>query len=218
MGDKTDFIFENEWLIYKIINKYKNHFEVEDLYQVGVIGLIKAHNNYQEKYNTKFTTYAYPYVLGEVLKYINNFRSIKLNKDMKILYSKILKGMEILSQRLMKNPTTYELSLFLEIDEKIIEDVLIANSNIDSLDKIISDDDKNLELYDRFGYFDKDIENYSLNYAIDNLSFEEKNIIEARFFDDMSQREVGETLGMYQVEVSRKEKKILKKLYNDIAA
>lgn len=217
MDNITDVILENEGLIYKIINKYKNYFELDDLYQVAVIGLIKASKNYQDCYNTKFTSYAYPYILGEVIKYINDFRSIKLNKNNKILYSKILKAKEILSQKLMKIPTIYELSLFLEIDEETINEVIIANSTIDSLDKIISEDDKNLELYDKFGYCDSFIENYSLLSELEKLSPEERQIIIARYYDNMSQKEVGEALGMYQVEVSRKEKKILQKLKDNIA-
>jgi len=216
MENITNIIIENEGLIYKIINKYKNYFELEDLYQVAVIGFIKAYKNYQQNYNTKFTSYAYPYVLGEVIKYINEFRSIKLNKNSKMLYSKTLKAKDILSQKMMKTPTTYELSLFLEIDEQIINEVLIANSTIDSLDKIISEEDKNLELYNKFGYCDQTIENYSLISELEKLSKEEREIIISRYYDDMSQKEVGEKLGMYQVEVSRKEKKILRKLHDNI--
>jgi len=218
MTEITDLILENEGIIYKIINKYKNYFELEDLYQVAVMGIIKAYKNYQSSYNTKFTSYAYPYILGEVIKYVNEYRSIKLNKGTKLLYSQILKASEVLSQRLMKIPTTYELSLFLEIDDDIIEEAVIANATIDSLDKIISEDDKNLELYDKFGYCDNLIENYSLISELEKLPIEDRMLIEARYYDDMSQKEVGETFGMYQVEVSRKEKKILQKLRNNIAA
>lgn len=218
MNNITELIFENEGLIYKIINKYKNYFEIEDLYQVAVMGLIKAYNNYKNSYNTKFTSYAYPYILGEVIKYINEFRSIKVNRQSKILYLKILKAKELLSQKLMKNPTIDELALFLEIDEKTIDETIIANSTIESLDKIISIDDKNLELYDKLGYYDETIENYSIKSEVEKLSPEERQIIEARFYNDLSQRETGKALGMYQVEVSRKEKKILKKLYDNIAA
>lgn len=218
MNNITDIILENEGLIYKIINKYKNYFELDDLYQVAVMGLIKAYKNYQDCYNTKFTSYAYPYILGEVIKYINDFRSIKLNKNNKIIYSKILKAKEILAQKLMKIPTPYELSLFLEIDEETINEAIIANSTIDSLDKIINEDDKNLELYDKFGYCDSNIENYPLLSELEKLPSDERKIIIARYYDNMSQKEVGETLGMYQVEVSRKEKKILKKLKDNIAA
>ena len=218
MNNITELIFENEGLIYKIINKYKNYFEIEDLYQVAVMGLIKAYNNYKNSYNTKFTSYAYPYILGEVIKYINEFRSVKVNRQSKILYLKILKAKELLSQKLMKNPTIDELSLFLEIDEKTIDETIIGNSTIESLDKIISIDDKNLELYDKLGYYDETIENYSIKSEVEKLSPEERQIIEARFYNDLSQRETGKALGMYQVEVSRKEKKILKKLYDNIAA
>lgn len=218
MNNITELILENEGLIYKIISKYQNYFELEDLYQVAVMGMIKAHKNYQDNFNTKFTSYAYPYILGEVIKYINEFRSIKLNKNTKMLYSQILKAREVLSQKLMKNPTTYELALFLEIEENIIEEVIIANTQVDSLDKIISEDDKNLELYDKFGYCDSSIENYPLISELEKLPPEERKIIEARYYEDMSQKEVGDTLGMYQVEVSRKEKKILKKLKDNIAA
>lgn len=218
MNNITDIILENEGLIYGIINKYKNYFELDDLYQVAVIGMIKAYKNYNQNFNTKFTSYAYPYILGEVIKYINEFRSLKLSKNTKLLFSKILKVKEILTQKMMKEPTTYEISLFLEIDESLIEETILANSAIDSLDKIISEDDKNLELYDKLGYSDRRLENYQLLYELEKLSEEERKIIQARYYEDMSQKEVGDVLGMYQVEVSRKEKKILQKLKNNIAA
>lgn len=218
MKNKTDLILENEGMIYIIINKYKNYFEIEDLYQVAAMGLIKAYNNYKEGYNTKFTSYAYPYILGEVIKYVNEFRSIKVSRQNKLLYLKIMKAKEILSQKLMKNPTTYELSLYLEMDEQAIDEIILINSTVDSLDKIISIDGKNLELYDKLGYYDETIENYSLKSELEKLSKDEREIIEARFYNDLSQRETGKILGMYQVEVSRKEKKILKKLHDNIAA
>ena len=218
MDNITDLILENEGLIYKIINKYRSYFEIEDLYQVAVIGLIKASKTYKSDYGAKFTSYAYPFILGEVIKYINEFRNIKINKDTAKLYSKILKAIEILSQKLMKMPSTYELSLFLEIEESVIENVLMANASVESLDRIISQDDKNLELYDRFGYCDYSIENYPLISELEKLPPLEREIIQARYYENMSQSETGKMLGMYQVEVSRKEKRILEKLKGNIAA
>jgi len=218
MDKITNLILENESLIYKIISKYKNYFELDDLYQVAVMGMIKAYKNYNDNFNTKFTSYAYPYILGEVIKYINEYRNIKVNKNIKMLYVKILKTKEILTQKLMKEPTINELSIFLEMDEKIIDEVIQANQIVDSLDKIINEDDKNFELYNKFGYTDREVDNYSLISELEKLSPEEKKIIMARYYDDMSQKEVGMKLGMYQVEVSRKEKKILQKLRDNIAA
>ena len=218
MDKITDIIVENEGFIYNIINKYKNYFELEDLYQVAVIGMIKAYKNYQEEYNTKFLTYAYPYVIGEVIKYVNTFRKVKLSKEMITIYSKIIKAKEVLSQKLMKTPTIYELSLFLEIDENLIEEVIIANESVTSLDKIINEDDKKMDLYNTIGYYEKEIEDYPLRYAIEQLPEEERQLIIARFYENKSQREVGEMLGIYQVEVSRREQKILKKIHEKIAA
>ena len=216
--DINSIILSNERLIYKIISKYRNYFELDDLYQVAVLGLIKAYGNYNNSYNTKFTTYAYPYILGEVIKYINDFRSIKINQNNKILYSKIMHSKEVLTQKLMKEPSNHELSLFLEIDENVIDNVIMSNQMVDSLDKIIMEDDKNLSLYDKLGYVDGSIDNYPLQYEISKLSPLERQIIISRYYRDMSQKEVGEALGMYQVEVSRKEKKILQKLKNSIAS
>ena len=127
-------------------------------------------------------------------------------------------NIEILSQKLMKIPSNYELSLFLEIDEKIIENVLMSNMTVESLDRIISQDGKNLELYNKFGYCDATIENYPLLSELEKLPPLERTIIEARYYENMSQSEVGQNLGMYQVEVSRREKKILSKLKDSIAA
>ncbi len=216
--DITDLIIRNEKLIYKIIIKYQNYFELDDLYQVAAVGMIKAYKNYHNESNTKFTSYAYPYMLGEVIKYINEFRNIKTNHNNKLLYSKILKAKEILTQKLMKEPTTFELASFLEIDERIIDDTINANIMVYSLDKIIEEDAKDFALYDKIGCADKQIENYPLTSALLELSTQERQIIVSRYYENMSQKEVGEALGMYQVEVSRKEKKILQKLKNNIAA
>ena len=218
MENLGEIIVENEGLIYKIINKYRNYFELEDLYQVGVMGLIKASKTYNSSYGAKFTSYAYPFILGEVIKYINEYRNIKISKDTAKLYSRILKGIEILSQKLMKIPSNFELSLFLEIDESIIEEVLSANQTVESLDRIISEDDKNLELYNKFGYCDYSIENYPLISELEKLPPLERAIIQARYYENMSQTETGKSLGMYQMEVSRREKKILAKLKDNIAA
>ena len=218
MKNILDIIAENERLIYSIIGKYKNYFELEDLYQVAVMGIIKAYKNYKSNYNTKFTSYAYPYILGEVIKYVNEYRSVKVNKNTKELYIKILHAKEVLAQKLMKEPSIYELSIFLEIDEKIIEDVIIANTTVDSLDKIIEGEDKSFDAYSKIGYYDENIENYFLSEELSKLTKEERQINFGRYYDNMSQKEVGDALGMYQVEISRKEKKILKKLKDSIAA
>jgi len=181
MDELTNLIIENENLIYSIINKYANYYDIDDLYQVGVIGIIKAYKNYNNNFNTKFTSYAYTYIFGEIVKYINESKSFKINKENRHLYKKINEAKTILTQKLMKEPTNYELSLFLEIDEKLIEEVININQTIDSLDREIIEDGKKVFLYDVVGEEKDNIENIFLYEQLENLSKDElillKNII-----------------------------------------
>ena len=144
----VDVIEKNKRLICSIISKYANYYEFDDLYQVSVIGIMKAYQNYDTSSMAKFSTYAYKYILSEVINYVNNSKLIKTSREYNRLYKKILEAKNILTQKLMKEPTNYELSLFLEIDEKIIDDVLILKNNVKSLDAAINDDGKTLTLLD----------------------------------------------------------------------
>ena len=202
-------ILEYENLVYSIINKYKN-FDREDLYQVGMIGLIDAKRNYKKEVNTKFSTYAYFYILGKVKEYIRKSNPYKISKDIIKLNKSIEKATDIMSQRLGRNPTDLELSLFLEIDEEKIIETRQALQNIKSLDY----NEENIDLYNSIKVEDKNINSdiLDLKEAINNLSKEEQNIIIDRYFNDLTQTEVSKELGMSQVQVSRKETKILQKL------
>lgn len=212
MDDLTKIIMDNENLIYSIINKYSYYYDKDDLYQVGVIGLIKAYNNYNKNYNTKFTSYAYTYIFGEVVKYINDNKNFKISKEYMSLYKKINEAKTILTQKLMKSPSNYELSLFLEIDEKLIEEVINANQLVDSLDREIEEDGKKVFLYDVVGE-NKDLtDNIFLYDELDKLSKEELIILKERYFFDKTQQDVAKQFGVNQVKISREEKKILKKL------
>jgi len=212
MDELTKTIIENENLIYSVINKYSNYYDIDDLYQVAVIGMIKAYNNYKEEYNTKFTSYAYTYMFGEIVKFINESKNFKISKENRCLYKKINEAKTILTQKLMKEPSNYELSLFLEIDEKIINDVVNANQIVDSLDREITEDGKKVFLYDVVGEDNNNIENIFLYEQLDKLSKEELILLKKRYFLDKTQSEVAKELGVNQVKISRTEQKILKKL------
>ena len=204
-------ILEYENLVYSIINKYKN-FDREDLYQVGMIGLMDAKKNYKKDINTKFSTYAYFYILGKVKEYIRKSNPYKISKDIIKLNKSIEKATDIMSQRLGRNPTNLELSLFLEIDEQKIEEAKMSLQNIKSLDYYY--DDENIDLYNSIKIEDKNTNSdiLDLKDAINGLSKEEQNIIIDRYFNDLTQKEISKELGISQVQVSRKETKILQKL------
>lgn len=213
-------IIENcEGLINKIISKYTKYYEYEDLYQVAALGIIKAYENYIPEYQTKFTTYAYNYILGEVIKYVNDNKGLKISNDYVILGRKILEAETILTQTLSKKPSTRELSLYLEIDERLINEAIYANYQLESLDREICEDGKTLFLKDTIvdsNYNPEAINNrIMLNQAIDSLPTQEKAIIQMRYFEDKSQAETAKALGVNQSQISRGLKKTLKKLKNN---
>ena len=202
------------FLIYSIINKYTKYYEFDDLYQVSVIGIMKAYNNYNENSNAKFSTYAYKYILSEVVNFVNGSKVIKTSREYNKLYKKILETKNILTQRLMKEPSTYELSLFLELDENIINDVLRLKESVKSLDEAISEDGKTLTLLDSLSIDNNNmnIDNILLKELLETLTEEELKLINLRYFQDKTQSETARCLHTNQVQVSRNETKILKKL------
>ena len=109
MDDRTlvKLINENKGLMYQIINKYKTYYDKDDLYQSTVIGIIKAYNNYDSTRDVKFSTYAYKYMLSEVISFIKSSKLIKTSRDYDKIYKKVLEAKTILAQRLMKEPSVY---------------------------------------------------------------------------------------------------------------
>ena len=211
-------IKENKGLICSIINKYARYYEFDDLYQVSIIGIMKAYKNYKEDKKVKFTTYAYKYILSEVIAYVNNSKMVKVSKEYHRLYKKIQETRNLLTQKLMKEPTIKEIAGFLEIEEEIINDVLRYQDNIKSLEEVISRDGNELTLLDTLSIQknDIDIDNISLKEGLNTLSKEEYDLIQMRYFEDKTQKEVASFLGTNQVQVSRNEQKVLKKLKKNI--
>lgn len=211
-----ELIKENKNLICSIINKYARYYEFDDLYQVSIIGIMKAYQNYKRDRRVKFTTYAYKYILSEVLLFVNNNRPIKVSREYQRLYKKILEARTLLTQKLMKEPTNYEISLFLEIDEAIINDVMRYQEKVKSLDEVVMDDGKQVTLIDQIAAHDNSKNYVSLKEGLSSLTAEELRLINLRYFRDLTQSEVARIWGTNQVKISRNEQKILKKLKNNL--
>lgn len=213
-NDIAYIIKENENLIYSIINKYTLYYEKEDLYQVASIGFIKAYKNYKKDKSTKFTTYAYTYILSEVINYVNNSKAIKTSKEYHKLYKKILEAKTILTQKLMRKPSNKEISIFLEVDEELITNIEILEENIQSLDQTLTEDGKTLSLLDKINkeVNNINIDNIYLYDEISKLTNEEKKLIYLRYFNDYTQSETAKYFNTNQVTISRNEKKVLSKL------
>ena len=197
-----DKLLEYDGLIYSIISKYPKKYDRDDLYQVSMLGLIDALKHYNDSYNTKFSTFAYYYIVGEVNKYIRENNSLKVSKNLIDLKNKILKSKEVISQKLGREATNLEVSLYLEIDENLVNEAL-------SYDEVTSLDDGYFEIG---SYDNTSAEILDLKNELDKLSLEERKLILARYYNELTQSETSKILGISQVQVSRNESKILKKL------
>lgn len=209
MEEITKLLVENENLIYSIASKFTKYKDKEDLFQAGCIGIMEAYKNYDITKGTKFTTYAYPYIFGEINKYVREDHTIKLSKDMQKLKSKIEKAKNILSQKLMHNPNTKELSDYLEIDERIIESLLNYSDPYSIDNKIDEDISMHETIPDKIVDYDSLI---ALKTEIEYLEEPERTIMIERYYNDITQTELSKKLGLSQVDISRREKKVLTKL------
>lgn len=210
MTELEQIISIHDKLIYKIAAKFHD-VSKEDLYQAGVIGIIKAYNNYNKQTETKFTTYAYNYIFGEMYELTNNTRSIRLNKNILKTYKKIEQARQQLAQKLGYYPSITELSKFLSIPESTINEIETCTGTIMSLDV-----EEERPVYETISS-EKDqvsTDNIDLKDSLNTLTEEEKQIINYRYYKDFTQSETARLLGMSQVTVSRYEKKSLTKMYN----
>jgi len=215
-------ILEYEQLVNKVAHKYSSFSNFEDLRQQGMIGLINAIEKYEPNSETKFSSYAYFWIKGAILEYLRCDKNIKVSKELLSLSKKVTLTQEILRNRLNKEPNVKEIAFFLEKDEKEIEEAIISRELILSCDYNLNseDENKNVNLYDTIPYYEKkyDADYLDLHSEIDKLPEEEKEIIVMRYFEDMTQTEVANFLGTNQVNVSRKEEKILCKLNKKLVA
>lgn len=206
-----DDLLEYENLVYSIINKYVSYFDRDDLYQAGMIGLIDAYKHYDSSFDVKFSSYAYYYIVGEVTKFVRENRNVKVSKDMIKLSQSIERTRDVMRQRLGREPTDAEVSLFMEIDEEKIGEVRTVMQEVQSLDFAYDED---VSLYNSVMSFDDgtSADVLDLRTEVGKLDEAERQLISVRYYQDMTQSEASKCLGMSQVQVSRKEGKILEKL------
>ena len=217
-----DNIMEYEKMVNSIASKYSSFSSFEDLHQQGMIGLIKALDNYKPNEKTKFSSYAYIWIKGEILEYIRCDRNIKISKELLSLSKEITIASEILRNRLNKEPSIKEIAFFLEKSESEIEDALLSRELVLSFDYNLNENDesKDVNLYDCIPYYEKmyNPDYLDLYNELEKLPEDERKLIKMRYFNDMTQSEVSKKLGTNQVNISRKEEKILTKLNKSLAA
>lgn len=201
-----------EGIIFKIANKYSNYYNMSDLYQAGCIGVIKASKKYKNNFDNKFSTYAYKYILGEIIDCIKKDRNIIISDEAYEVYKRYVKLKELLYSKNEKVPSFSEVCSYMKIDEKymlnIIESVSFAKS-IEEDECICNNcfvDNRN----------DIDMEILIKNELLKLDDFD-RNLIDYRYYQGYTQCETAQIMGISQVKVSRHEKLILSKIKDNIA-
>lgn len=210
---KEKLISLNSPLIKSIVKRYLNKgVEYEDLYQLGSLGFIKAINNYDWKYNVKFTTYAVPMIAGEIKRFLRDDGTIKVSRSIKHTAIQIKNFINEYNKMNFNNPTIETISAALNIDSNDVILALEANSKPLSLNDKYNDENNNISLIDKITdnfSTEKLINKLALRELIKGLSSREKQVIIMRYYFDKTQSEIAKELGVSQVQVSRIENKVL---------
>jgi RNA polymerase sporulation-specific sigma factor len=217
-------IKENSGLIWSVVKKFaKRGYELDDLYQIGAIGLLKCIRKFDMSYDVKFSTYAVPMIIGEIKRFIRDDGMIKVSRPMKELAAKTRYTQEALSAKLGRQPTVSELAAELNTGQEDIVAAMESGMEVESLYATIHQGDGSpIYLMDKIGQNKNEVEQtvntIALRQIIGRLKPKERKVIYLRYFQDKTQMEVAKAIGVSQVQVSRIEKKVLKSLREELDA
>lgn len=217
-GDKSarDKLIEgNLKLVLRIVQKFAGRSEsVDDLFQIGTIGLIKAVDNFDMSHNTKFSTYAVPMIIGEIRRYIRDNSPVRVSRSMKEIAYKSIQIREKIFNETGRDPSLDEISKKLNVSKESIAISLESIADPVSLEEPIGGDDENLSLMDQISIGGDEFwtDQIMINDRIKNLSKKEKMILSMRFIKGLTQTKVALSLNISQAQVSRIEKNAIKKI------
>lgn len=221
MNAREELINGNLRLVLSVIQRFTGRGEnPDDLFQVGVIGLIKAIDNFDLSLNVRFSTYAVPMIIGEVRRFLRDNSSVRISRSMRDLAYKAMQVRERLMNETSCEPTVEEIAK--EIDAKK-QDVVVAleaiSDPISLYEPVFSESGDTVYVMDQVGDKNNDINwlnEIALKDAIINLGQREKKILNLRFFQGKTQVEVANEIGISQAQVSRLEKGALNKIKSQI--
>ncbi|MBP3707768.1 MAG: SigB/SigF/SigG family RNA polymerase sigma factor [Clostridia bacterium] len=222
-GDKemmSRLITENSNLIWSIVTRFKDRgYETQDLYQIGCIGFIKSIKRFDTNYDVKLSTYAVPYILGEIKRFIRDDGPVKVSRSIKELSYRIKIVQREFINKKGREVKIEELTKILKSNK---EDILIAidsTNSVESIDRNINDSD-DLTIMDKLkSNVDQEkeiINRITIKDLMEKLDEKSKKIIILRYFRGKTQSQVARFMGISQVQVSRMEKKILNNMKNSL--
>ena len=214
---RDELINGNLRLVLSVIQRFTQRGEnMDDLFQVGCIGLIKSIDNFDTSLNVKFSTYAVPMIIGEVRRYLRDNNSIRVSRSLRDIAYKAMQVKEQLIKESLKDPTVEEIAKVLEMPR---EDVVMALESIvepvSLYEPVYSDGGDTIYVMDQVGDKNDDknwLDEIALKEAINDLNDREKRILSLRFFMGKTQMEVASEIGISQAQVSRLEKSALARI------
>ncbi len=211
---RDEIVGKNTRLVWSVVQRFVNRgYDLEDLYQIGCIGLLKSITKFDLSFDVKFSTYAVPMIMGEIQRFIRDDGTVKVSRSLKELANKIRRENENFVKIHGRSPKVRELSEILKVSDDEIVMALDASRSPSSIHETVYENDGDaILLLDQITdtsnarWFEK----LSLKKAIETLDERERLIVYLRYYKDQTQSEVAERLGVSQVQISRLEKKILK--------
>jgi len=210
-------IKNNSGLIWNIVKRFIGRgYEADDLYQIGCIGLIKAIKRFDITLDVQLSTYAVPYIMGEIKRFIRDDGMIKVSRQTKELAIKIKQIQNEYMNKIGEEVSITKLSNILKVSKEEIAAAIESNNAVDSLYSAEGQDtDERMlieKITDEKDEYKNLVDKITLNEIINNLEEKEKKVVILRFYKEQTQSQVGKILGITQVQVSRIEKKVLKKM------
>ena len=205
-------------MIWSIVKRFKNsRYETEDLFQIGALGFIKSIKRFDKEYNVKLSTFAVPYIIGELKRHFRDDGIVKVSRSLKELNMKI----EMLRKQYEKEGKELTIEKIKEELKESKENILLAleaEREVKSIDEDMDDGSENMLIKQVKveSYEDETIRKLVLKEELNKLEEKERNIIVLRYFYNKTQSQIAEQYGISQVQVSRKEKKILLKMRENI--
>ncbi|SFL99428.1 RNA polymerase, sigma subunit, RpoX/SigF [Salibacterium qingdaonense] len=218
---RDDIVQHNTRLVWSVVQRFINRgYDPEDLFQIGVIGLIKSVDKFDLSYDVKFSTYAVPMIIGEIQRFIRDDGTVKVSRSLKELNNRVRKAKEELTKEMGRAPGLNEIAEKLDVPSEEIVFATEAARSLSSLHETIYENDGDpITLIDQIAdqkdnrWFDQ----LAVKEVVEQLEERERVIVYLRYYKDNTQSEVARRLDISQVQVSRLEKRILEKMKSQLS-
>lgn len=219
---KDELVRNNMRLVAAVVHRFQwSGIDFDDLFQVGCIGLVKAIDGFDLSYDVRFSTYAVPVIMGEIRQYVRRQHPVRLGAKLETLMRDVAVCREQLTVQFAREPTVGEIASELGVDSEDVAAALAARQPVASLDEpVYQKDGEAVPMGQRLAAddeYERFVENVALKAALAQLPDWERRLVVLRFFEEKSQTETAQLLGVSQAHISRAERRILRQFRESFA-